>query len=105
MANEKEKIQLSQPAPAMAPLQRPSLPWRVGSSLIMGLTGTLSRGFLYGLNSVEAIGLQKFLKILDEREDVEKRTKGLLTGTALLWPSQPHVRILTLLETYSLQSR
>lgn len=83
MANEKEKIQLSEPAPAMAsPMQqRPSLPWRAGSSVIMGLTGMLSRGFLYGLNTVEATGLQNFLKVLDDREDVQKRTKGLLTGT------------------------
>ncbi|KAF2962871.1 hypothetical protein GQX73_g10703 [Xylaria multiplex] len=59
---------------------QPSLPRRVASSLIMGLTASLSRVFLYSLNSVEVTGLQRFLDIQDKRKDVEKRQRGLLTG-------------------------
>ncbi|KAK0711452.1 acyltransferase-like protein [Lasiosphaeris hirsuta] len=59
--------------------QAPSLPWRLSSATIMGLTGILSRGFLYGLNSVEVTGLSRFLDILDSRRDIEKRQRGLLT--------------------------
>ncbi|KAM0819242.1 putative Tafazzin family protein [Seiridium cardinale] len=62
-----------------APLQHPSLPWRASSAMITGLTGMLCRGFLYGFNNVEVNGLQRFLKVLDEREDVDKRERGLLT--------------------------
>lgn len=61
----------------------PSLPWRFGSSLIMGLTGSLSRAFLYGLNNTEVIGLEGFMKTLDKREDVNSRERGLLTGMKL----------------------
>ncbi|KAI1504268.1 hypothetical protein F5X99DRAFT_373066 [Biscogniauxia marginata] len=70
---------MSQPRPNKLSLQQPSLPWRMTSSLVMGLTGSLSRGFLYGLNSVEVVGLQRFLDILDQREDIEKRQRGLIT--------------------------
>ncbi|KAI4592584.1 hypothetical protein KJ359_011035 [Pestalotiopsis sp. 9143b] len=66
-------------APAPVPLDRPSLPWRASSAMITGLTGMVSRGFLYGFNKVETTGLQRFLKILDEREDADKRERGLLT--------------------------
>ena len=58
----------------------PSLPWRFGSSLIMGLTGSISRGFLYGLNRIEVFGLDNFLETLDRRKDVEGRERGLITG-------------------------
>ncbi|KAI0530129.1 acyltransferase [Xylaria digitata] len=58
---------------------QPSLPRRVTSSLIMGLAASLSRVFLYSLNSVEVTGLQRFLDILDKRKDIEKRQRGLLT--------------------------
>jgi monolysocardiolipin acyltransferase len=46
----------------------------------MGLTGTLSKGFLYGLNYMEVIGLDRFLETLDKRKDVDGRERGLLTG-------------------------
>ncbi|KAI1152824.1 acyltransferase [Nemania diffusa] len=59
--------------------EQPRPPWPMASSLIMGLTASLSRVFLYGLNSVEVTGLQKFLDILDKRKDVDKRERGLLT--------------------------
>jgi monolysocardiolipin acyltransferase len=55
----------------------------MSSSLIMGLTGTLSRGFLYGLNHMEVIGLDGFLETLNKRKDVEGRERGLLTGEGI----------------------
>jgi monolysocardiolipin acyltransferase len=58
----------------------PSLPWRFSSSLIMGMTASISRIFLHGLNYMEVIGLDGFLKTLDKRKDVEGRERGLITG-------------------------
>ncbi|KAK8136657.1 hypothetical protein PG984_004597 [Apiospora sp. TS-2023a] len=63
------------------PLEQPSLPWRMSSSIVLGATCMLSRGFLYGLNTVETKGLDKFLEILDKRKDVDKRERGLITVT------------------------
>ncbi|KAF3060030.1 Lysophosphatidylcholine acyltransferase [Daldinia childiae] len=70
---------MSNSNPNKLPLQQPSLPWRMTSSVIMGLTAALSRSFLYGLNSVEVTGLERFLEVLDMRKDVEKRQRGLIT--------------------------
>jgi monolysocardiolipin acyltransferase len=61
-----------------APPQRPSLPWRLGSMAVMGSVGMLSRGFLYGLNSVEVDGLDNLLGVLDKRK-AHQRNCGLLT--------------------------
>ncbi|KAK8046443.1 Bctaz1 [Apiospora saccharicola] len=61
------------------PLEQPSLPWRMSSSIVLGATCMLSRGFLYGLNTVETKGLDRFLEILDKRKDVDKRERGLIT--------------------------
>ena len=69
--------------PPHLPPTTPSLPWRFTSSLIMGLTGSLSRGFLYGLNHMEVVGLDRFIETLDQREDVDGRERGLITGTKL----------------------
>lgn len=66
-----------------APPQSPSLPWRISSSLVMGLTGALSRGFLYGLNYTEVIGLDRFLETLDKRKNIDSRERGLLTGEGI----------------------
>jgi hypothetical protein len=52
----------------------------------MGLTGTLSKGFLYGLNYMEVIGLDRFLETLNKRKDVEGRERGLLTGEGMVTP-------------------
>ena len=71
----------------LAPPPNPSLPWRITSSAIMGITGLLSRGFLFGLNSVEVTGLDKFLALLDSRRDPAKRERGLITGISLPLPS------------------
>ncbi|KAI8947326.1 acyltransferase [Xylaria longipes] len=59
--------------------EQPSPPWRMTSSLAMGLTASLSRVFLYGLNSVQVTGLQRFLDIIDKRKDVDERQRGLVT--------------------------
>ncbi len=71
-------------SPNALPPSSPSLPWRLTSSVIMGLTGSLSRGFYYGLNKVEVFGLDGFLQTLDRRKDVEGRERGLITGIYLL---------------------
>jgi monolysocardiolipin acyltransferase len=63
-----------------SPPAQPSLPWRMASAMTTGTIGSLCRGFLYGLNRVETIGLERFLNVLEERRDVDKRTRGLLTG-------------------------
>ncbi|KAK8031170.1 hypothetical protein PG990_000904 [Apiospora arundinis] len=60
-------------------LEQPNLLWRVASSLTLGATSMLCRGFLYGLNTVETTGLDRFLEVLDKRKDVEKRERGLIT--------------------------
>ena len=59
---------------------RPSLPWRVGSSLIIGATGLLARTFFVGLNKGQVHGLDRFLELLDERSDIHGRQRGLVTG-------------------------
>jgi monolysocardiolipin acyltransferase len=50
------------------------------SSVIMGLTGLLSRAFLYGLNVTKVNGLDGFVKLLNERQEVEGRERGLITS-------------------------
>jgi monolysocardiolipin acyltransferase len=48
--------------------------------MIMGMTGVISRVFLYGFNTVEVTGLSNFLHLLDSRRDPANRQRGLLTG-------------------------
>ncbi|ROT38850.1 tafazzin [Sodiomyces alkalinus F11] len=57
---------------------RRSLAWRLGSAGVMGLTGTISRALLYGLNTVQTQNLVSFLKLLDQRRSGGSR-QGLLT--------------------------
>lgn len=64
----------------VVPPQNPGLAWRAGSAMIIGLTGLLSKSFLYGLNDVEVIGMDRFLDLLESRRDVDKRRRGLITG-------------------------
>lgn len=64
---------------AQAP-HSPNLGARIASVMIMGLTGVISRTFLYGLNDIEVKGLDRFKQLLDSREDPERRERGLLTG-------------------------
>ncbi|ORY15130.1 hypothetical protein BCR34DRAFT_622985 [Clohesyomyces aquaticus] len=66
----------------MRPDEQPPAPspqWRGASIFTMGAVGVLCRGFLYGLSKTESPGLQQFLELLDEREDVEGRQRGLIT--------------------------
>lgn len=62
--------------------ETPSLPWRLGSSIVIGMTGIMSRAFLLGASKTEVHGLDDFLHILDRRKDVDGRERGLLTGTS-----------------------
>jgi monolysocardiolipin acyltransferase len=50
----------------------------------MGLTGVVSKAFLFGFNGTEVHGLQRFLEILESRRDPAKRKTGLITGMMLL---------------------
>jgi monolysocardiolipin acyltransferase len=68
---------MSSPTPAA---QRPSLSLRLKSAMVMGMTGVLSKVFLYGFNRVEVTGLSRFLDLLESRRDPAKRQRGLLTG-------------------------
>jgi hypothetical protein len=60
--------------------EAPSAPWRAASAFTMGTVGLLCKGFLSGLSSLETHGMDGFLKLLDEREDVGRRERGLITG-------------------------
>lgn len=64
------------------PQRRPNGLWRGTSAMVMGLTGTLSKTFLYGLNDLEVFGLDNFMQILESRRDPSQRQRGLITGTA-----------------------
>ena len=66
-----------------SPLEQPSLPWRVGSSLVMGFIGSIFRVALFGANRTKVHGLEGFLELLDERRNIEGRERGLLTGKLL----------------------
>ncbi|KAK2605088.1 hypothetical protein N8I77_007961 [Diaporthe amygdali] len=61
------------------PQRRPNGLWRGSSAMVMGLTGTLSQGFLNGLNDVQTTGLDNFVRILESREDPFQRQRGLIT--------------------------
>ncbi|KAK8223468.1 hypothetical protein BKA81DRAFT_404396 [Phyllosticta paracitricarpa] len=63
----------------------------------MGIVGLLCRGFLSGLSNLEVNGMDNFLRLLDERRNVEGRERGLITVSnhvsvlddPLLWGSLP----------------
>ena len=61
--------------------QAPGLAWRAASTLVMAATGLISRAFLYGANgSVTVVGAESFCELLDRREHVGGRERGLITG-------------------------
>jgi hypothetical protein len=60
--------------------EAPSAPWRAASALTMGAVGLLCKGFLSGFSRVETHGMEAFLELLDAREDVSRRERGLITG-------------------------
>lgn len=84
----------SPPKPAEKTVQPPQRPpyappflWRLGSAAVMGFSGVLCRSFLLACTSkLEVHGLDRFLQLLDERGDVEGRTRGLITGMLDLTP-------------------
>ena len=59
---------------------QPTLPWRAGYVGTLGLVGSLTKAFMYGLNVFEVHGLDRFLALLESRKDVERRQRGLITG-------------------------
>ena len=59
--------------------ERPGLVWRVGSSIVMAVTCFLMRFLLYGANRTSVEGLDGFVRILDQRSNVDGRERGLLT--------------------------
>ena len=62
-------------------LSPPSLQWRSASTATIALVGLACKSFLkIGVKKTETHGLENFIKVLDERQDVEKRERGLLTG-------------------------
>lgn len=67
------------PAPDEQPAA-PSWQWQTASKYTMGAVGALCRGFLLRLSTTEVHGLDRFLELLDERENVEERERGLITG-------------------------
>lgn len=58
--------------------EAPSAPWRAASIFTMGAVGLLCKGFL-GLNKIETHGMERFLRLLDERQDPKERERGLIT--------------------------
>lgn len=65
-----------------SPPTEPSLPWRIGSAILMGFVGINAQLFMFGANTTEVHGLDGFLRILDQRKDPGRRERGLITGNA-----------------------
>ncbi|PSR90402.1 hypothetical protein BD289DRAFT_217130 [Coniella lustricola] len=64
------------------PQRRPNGLWRGSSAMVMGITGMLSKSFLNGCSNLEVIGLDKFVELLESRQDPYERQRGLITGMA-----------------------
>ena len=64
----------------MEPDSQPSLPWRAGYTGTLGFVGVLTKAFMYGMNTFEVHGLDNFVALLDSRQDVQSRKRGLITG-------------------------
>ncbi len=52
----------------------------MGSLLVMGVAGLLSRAFLKRAKEVKVQGLDEFIQLLDRRSDIGGRERGLITG-------------------------
>ncbi|KAL8928752.1 MAG: hypothetical protein Q9208_001530 [Pyrenodesmia sp. 3 TL-2023] len=61
------------------PPTQPSLPWRIGSAMVMGFVGLNSRLFMFQANNTEVHRLDGFLRLLDRRKDPAQRERGLIT--------------------------
>ncbi|EEH11618.1 tafazzin [Histoplasma capsulatum G186AR] len=60
-------------------LEHPSSFWKGCSAATMYMVVAACRAFLYTANNTEVHGLEKFLKLLESRADLESRTRGLIT--------------------------
>lgn len=60
--------------------ESPSLAWRAASSTTMWGVGGLSRAFLSCLTHTEVHGREAFTELLDSRQQLPGRSKGLITG-------------------------
>jgi monolysocardiolipin acyltransferase len=58
----------------------PSLSWRIASTATIAFTGFFAKAFARVACTTEVHGLDEFLKLLDERKDVDGRQRGLITG-------------------------
>jgi len=58
----------------------PSLGWRAASTATIAFTGFLAKAFARIACSTEVYGLESFVKLLNDRENVEERDRGLITG-------------------------
>jgi len=58
----------------------PSLSWRIASTATIAFTGFLAKAFARVACTTEVHGLDEFLKLLDERKDVDGRQRGLITS-------------------------
>jgi hypothetical protein len=58
----------------------PSWHWRISSRIVMCAIGLTSKAFLRWCSNCTVTGRDAFVKLLEERQDINGRTKGLLTG-------------------------
>lgn len=58
----------------------PGLSWRIASTATIAFTGFLAKAFTSVACTTEVRGLDGFVKLLDERKDVNSRQRGLITG-------------------------
>ena len=58
----------------------PGLGWRGASAATIAFTGALAKAFVRIACSTEVNGLQSFVKLLNDRENVKERDRGLITG-------------------------
>ena len=52
----------------------------------MGVAGAISRIVMFGANTTEVHGLDRFLELLDRRREVAQRERGLVTGLPFCAP-------------------
>ena len=58
----------------------PSPMYRAASTVTMTAIGFLAKMYLNVFNSASVHGLDSFIRMLDERADVQQRKRGLITG-------------------------
>ena len=62
----------------------PGLGWRAASTATIAFTGFLAKAFARIACSTEVHGLESFVRLLNDRENVKERDRGLITGTSEL---------------------